>query len=114
METQNGLGFWGAVGAVVVGGAMIEYLRPIGFGDLNKRIGHIDEVAYRLDEKSLSLVRDVNSMNSRINQLLQRPTLELKTENVLGNKTPEQFYEIAGKRVYLTIDGQPVEQYFQK
>ena len=40
--------------------------------------------------------------------------LELKTENVIGNDLPEKFYEINGKKVYLEIDGKPVEKYFEK
>ena len=35
-----------------------------------------------------------------------------KVENVIGNEEPETFYEIDGKRVYLKVDGKPVDQYF--
>ena len=38
----------------------------------------------------------------------------IKTQNVMGNEKPEKFYEIGGKRVYLEIDGTPVEDYFKK
>lgn len=34
------------------------------------------------------------------------------SEQVIGDSTPEKFYKIDGERVYLEIDGQPVEQYF--
>lgn len=37
---------------------------------------------------------------------------ELQTQNVIGGEQPEKFYEIKGNRVYLEIDGKPVEEYF--
>ena len=39
---------------------------------------------------------------------------KIQTENVIGNKAPEKFYEVDGKRVYLEIDGKPVADYFKK
>lgn len=53
--------------------------------------------------------------------LLTTPNLEkkldelkpiVKEEQVIGNQIPEKFYEIDGKKVYLEIDGKPVEEYF--
>lgn len=48
--------------------------------------------------------------------LLEEKIEEIKPKiqeaQVLGNETPERFYEIDGQRVYLTIDGKPIEQYF--
>ena len=38
---------------------------------------------------------------------------EIQEENVFGGEAPERFYEINGKRVYLEIDGIPIEQYIQ-
>lgn len=35
-------------------------------------------------------------------------------EDVIGNKTPDKFYYTDGKRVYLEIDGNSVEEYFRK
>ncbi|MDP3026728.1 MAG: hypothetical protein Q8N63_03395 [Nanoarchaeota archaeon] len=35
------------------------------------------------------------------------------TENVRGNKIPDKFYYVMGKRVYLEIDGKSVEDYFK-
>lgn len=39
---------------------------------------------------------------------------KVQTKNVIGKKAPEKFYEINGNRVYLEIDGKPVEEYFRK
>lgn len=41
----------------------------------------------------------------------QAPTII--TENVIGNKTPDRFYYIKGKRAYLEIDGKSVDDYFR-
>lgn len=51
------------------------------------------------------------NLEQKVDQLVQKPSLELKTENVIGGQKPEKFYEFAGKRVYVEIDGQPVESY---
>lgn len=49
------------------------------------------------------------------NLALQDNKDELKpqahTSNVLGAEAPEKFYNVDGQRVYLEIDGKPVEQY---
>tara|TARA_Y100000310_G_C20613528_1_gene779331 strand:- start:835 stop:1083 length:249 start_codon:yes stop_codon:yes gene_type:complete len=37
--------------------------------------------------------------------------LEKITKDVIGGSAPETFYEIKGGRVYLEIDGKPVENY---
>lgn len=59
-----------------------------------------------------------NEQTGRIEQELETlessRLYELRTENVIGQETPEKFYEINGQRVYLEIDGQSVEQYFKK
>lgn len=65
--------------------------------------------------RGLVTISTINNIEKKVDQLLQeRNSIELKTENVIGGKAPEKFYEIAGKRVYLEIDGQPVEKYFRK
>jgi len=38
----------------------------------------------------------------------------LQQRNVIGNETPDKFYEINGQRAYLEIDGMPVEGYIRK
>ena len=43
-----------------------------------------------------------------------QPKYEIQTQNVIGEEAPEKFYEINGQRVYLEVDGKPVEQYFNK
>lgn len=36
----------------------------------------------------------------------------LQVKNTVGEDTPDKFYEISGRRVYIEIDGKPVEDYF--
>jgi len=40
----------------------------------------------------------------------QKAAVQIK--NTVGDSTPDKFYEINGRRVYIEIDGQPVEDYF--
>lgn len=37
----------------------------------------------------------------------------MRTENVIEESSPERFYEIGGRRVYLMVDDKPVEEYFR-
>lgn len=46
--------------------------------------------------------------------LAQQSNYKLQEQNILGEDTPERFYEINEQRVYLEIDGKPIEQYFGK
>lgn len=39
-----------------------------------------------------------------------RPQIQVK--NVIGNETPDKFYQINGQRVYLEVDGKSIEKYF--
>src|SRR3989344_398233 len=39
-------------------------------------------------------------------------SLDLRVENVLGGPELDSFYTIDGKRVYVTVDGKPVGDYF--
>ncbi len=48
-----------------------------------------------------------------VKELLKRSTLELKTEDVIGEKAPETFYEINGQKCYLEIDGKPLADYIK-
>ncbi len=57
---------------------------------------------------------DVKKINKKLSLLEQKVQHELKVENVMGDKELEKFYEINEKRVYLEIDGKPVEEYFKK
>ena len=38
---------------------------------------------------------------------------QIHIENVLGEATPEKFYEIGGQRVFLEVDGKPIQDYFK-
>lgn len=59
----------------------------------------------------LRCTRD-RTIEQKVDELHTRTTAyELKTQNVLGNETPETFYEIDGRKAYLTIDGKNVEEY---
>lgn len=49
-----------------------------------------------------------------IEEKIEKPKHEIREENVIGEDSPEKFYEIDGKRVYLEIDGKPVEQHFRE
>lgn len=44
---------------------------------------------------------------------IENPKSIIITENVIGNKIPDKFYYVRGKRVYLEIDGKPLEDYFK-
>ncbi|HLD00668.1 MAG TPA: hypothetical protein VJC39_02900 [Candidatus Nanoarchaeia archaeon] len=39
---------------------------------------------------------------------------QVQIENVISQEAPERFYYFNGQRVYLEIDGKPVEQYVQE
>lgn len=51
----------------------------------------------------------LTSMENKLYQS-QKPTLEMRIENVVGGPEKEKFYEIDGKRFYLEVDGRPVEK----
>lgn len=42
----------------------------------------------------------------------EKPKANVQIKNTVGDSTPDKFYEINGRRVYIEIDGQPVEDYF--
>lgn len=67
---------------------IIGYVYAPIFADLYRR--HVDYVVQRINESR-----------------------EIKTENVMGTSEPEKFYEINGQRVYVEIDGKPVEEHFE-
>jgi len=39
---------------------------------------------------------------------------ELHSENLFGQKEPERFFSMAGRRAFVEIDGKPVEECFNK
>lgn len=86
----------------------------------------------RIERKLNSIKSTVDSIYSRPS-VVQRPGLYIiaflgmmgatkacailqdqtayQTENVIGGEAPEKFLESRGKRIFLEIDGMPVEQY---
>ncbi|HLC58605.1 MAG TPA: hypothetical protein VJI68_01980 [Candidatus Nanoarchaeia archaeon] len=58
----------------------------------------------------------IASCNSciKMNDVLSYVKPELKVENVIGKEAPEKFYEINRQKVYLEIDGKPVDQYVKE
>ncbi len=44
----------------------------------------------------------------------QRYELKVERENVLGGTAPEEFYEIDGKRAYISIDGKSLAELYKK
>lgn len=83
----------------------------------NKPLGLGITVVAVIGGASIATIPDFirqGKIERKVDKLLQRPTIELRIDNVIGGETPEKFYEIDGKRVYLEIDGKPVEQYFRE
>ena len=78
----------------------------------NKGIGYAGALSAGIFASLIAVFPQIwiakSSLESKIDQL----TPVVREEQVLGNQTPEKFYEIEGNRVYLEIDGKPVEQYF--
>lgn len=60
---------------------------------------------------ALSINNDINKLKDRKIKSLEQQ-LQITEENVIGQEAPEKFYEINGQRVYLEIDGKPIEEYF--
>ena len=58
------------------------------------------------------MFRVAKDKDRKLEAKIDEMTPKIRIEQTMGNKTPERFYEIGGKRVYLEIDGKPVEQYF--
>lgn len=46
-----------------------------------------------------------------IEEMVSAQQPQLHTENVLGGPEMETFYNIDGQRLYVTVDGKPVESY---
>jgi hypothetical protein len=52
-----------------------------------------------------------NSVSLKNVRDAQKAAPQYHTEQVIGNETPERFYEVDGRKYYAEIDGQPIEQY---
>ena len=72
------------------------------------RYVRIHELAGKRPYGALSEVR----LNISPLETAARPTAKLTLANVIGGPGLEKYYEIGGKRVYLEIDGTPIEEYF--
>lgn len=72
------------------------------------RYVRIHELAGKRPYGALSEVR----VNVAPLETAARPTTKLTIANVIGGPGLEKYYEIGGKRVYLEIDGTPIEEYF--
>ena len=56
------------------------------------------------------IAREISRIEQTLNHSLN-PEIQVKRENIFGNNSPEEFYEIGGRRAYLTIDGKSIEEY---
>ncbi|MDP4012125.1 MAG: hypothetical protein Q8R00_00770 [Candidatus Nanoarchaeia archaeon] len=59
---------------------------------------------------SCNRVSSVNSPNIET----KIENVQIFTENIRDGSEPEKFYWVNNQRVYLEIDGKPVEEYFRK
>ncbi|MBI4447450.1 hypothetical protein HY643_00565 [Candidatus Woesearchaeota archaeon] len=75
--------------------------------------------AWRIQSNLEKVLDQVDRTNNRIEQINTRigqieKAFELQVRDVIGEEAPEKFFEINGQRVYLEIDGKPIDQYFRK
>ena len=61
---------------------------------------------------SLAVVPQLIYQNCLFSYKIDKIKPKIQTCDVIGEKEPEKFYEIDGKRVYLEIDGKPIAEYF--
>lgn len=64
-----------------------------------------------IDVRRENLAKDLAKEEGRA---MERSSLELQTEDVIGGITPEEFYVVSGDTVYLKVDGRPLESYFRR
>mgnify|MGYP001601341571 CR=1 FL=1 len=68
---------------------------------------------YQISKENRREVRE-ERLNELLEQSLKTNNLNnIVTENVIAGPEPEKFYLVNGQRVYLEIDGKPVEGYFR-
>lgn len=63
---------------------------------------------------SLSAYFGTIGINKKLDNLEKSNSLEVITQDVIGGREPEKFYNIGTNRGYLEIDGRPVESYFSR
>ena len=76
----------------------------------------IERKLVRIDRKFSGIEYKLKQCNSQTTSGSNKPILspifeQPITRNVLGNETPEVFYELNGQRYFLSIDGKPVSEY---
>ena len=82
----------------------------IEFPETTGRYVRINELAGKRPYGALS---EIKVSASRQGATGTQEEAKLTIENVFGGAGLEKYYEINGKRVYLEIDGTPVEEYFK-
>ncbi len=82
----------------------------IEFPETTGRYVRINEIAGKRPYGALS---EIKVSAARQGTAGSQEGAKLTVENVFGGAGPEKYYEINGKRVYLEIDGTPVEEYFR-
>ena len=50
--------------------------------------------------------------HQRLSKLELELEKQVRTKNVIGNTTPDKFYERDGQRLYIEVDGRPAMEYF--
>ena len=73
----------------------------------NVRIRKIESRVQVLDNRTHEIQNMLPNLQSKVESFPM-----LKQENVIGTPAIDKFYEIGTNRVYLEIDGKPVESYF--
>ncbi len=60
---------------------------------------------------AIATIGSVKSCNRTQEILDSQPKIQI--QNVIGQESPDMFYDLNGQRFYSEIDGKLVEQYFQ-
>lgn len=63
---------------------------------------------YKRENRRDAIFEEILEQLKRTNNLT-----DIVTKNVIGGSEPEKFYQIKGQRVYLEVDGKPVEEYWR-
>ena len=59
------------------------------------------------------ITNKIESLDKKVESIAISTSPKIRIENVFGSEAPEKFYEINNQRVYLEIDGKPVEEYWR-
>ncbi|MEK6967360.1 MAG: hypothetical protein AABX51_01890 [Nanoarchaeota archaeon] len=86
-----------------------------GINDIRKKL---DEINDRIPGLGLyiivgvAMIAAIRSCN-RTGDIKETLQSQVQYQDVIGQEAPERFYEINGQRIYLEVDGKPVEEYFR-